>query len=101
MRVVASRLWLVTTIALVLLAAYRQTWAQTATSSPRMIPVDGRNMRLWSAGLEQRKADAPVVILEAGLGSTLEAWQPVFGDIARLAPVVAYDRSGLGKSDFD
>lgn len=89
-------------VAIVLvLAGQRQAWAQPGTSSPRMITVDGRNMRLWSAGVDQRKPGSPVVILEAGLGSTLEAWRPVFNDIARLAPVVAYDRGGLGQSDFD
>jgi pimeloyl-ACP methyl ester carboxylesterase len=58
-------------------------------------------MRVWSSGLEHRKPGQPVVVLEAGSGSTLEAWKPVFGQISRLAPTFAYDRSGLGKSEFD
>jgi pimeloyl-ACP methyl ester carboxylesterase len=58
-------------------------------------------MRVWIQGLEGRKADHPVVILEAGAPATLDSWRPVFADISRMAPVFAYDRSGLGKSDYD
>jgi pimeloyl-ACP methyl ester carboxylesterase len=67
----------------------------------RMVTVGNRAMRVWSEGLEGRKADRPVVILEAGAPGTLDSWRPVFAAIAQLAPVLAYDRSGLGKSDFD
>ena len=74
--------------------------AQTATPT-RLVNVDGRPMHVWTAGLDQRTPGQPVVILEAGGGATLETWTPVFADIARLAPVVAYDRRGHGKSDLD
>ena len=74
--------------------------AQTDTPT-RLVNVNGRPMQVWTAGLDQRKPGQPIVVLEAGGGATLETWKPVFADIARLAPVVAYDRRGHGKSEMD
>jgi pimeloyl-ACP methyl ester carboxylesterase len=67
----------------------------------RLVEVDGRSMRVWTEGLDGRKAGQPVVVLEAGAGAGLETWRPVFADIAKLAPVVAYDRSGHFGSEGD
>ena len=75
--------------------------AQEPATPTRNVSVNGRAMHVWSDGLERRKPGQPVVILESGAPGTLNAWRPVFGDIGRLAPVLAYDRSGLGKSEFD
>jgi pimeloyl-ACP methyl ester carboxylesterase len=66
-----------------------------------MVPVEGRAMRVWTLGVEQRKPGQPVVILESGTGGGLETWKPVFAEIARLAPVLAYDRRGVGQSEPD
>jgi pimeloyl-ACP methyl ester carboxylesterase len=71
------------------------------TPSTRIVSVNNRAMRVWDEGLDRRTPGQPVVILEAGATATLDSWRPVFADIARLAPVFAYDRSGLGKSEFD
>lgn len=58
-------------------------------------------MRVWTAGIEQRQTGRPVVILESGAGEGLDSWKPVFAEIARVAPVLAYDRRGLGQSTAD
>lgn len=58
-------------------------------------------MRVWTAGLEQRQPGQPVIVLEAGSDATVESWKPNFSDLAQLAPVVAYDRRGLGQSAPD
>jgi pimeloyl-ACP methyl ester carboxylesterase len=59
-------------------------------------------MRVAVAGLAQRQPGQPVVILEAGAGETgIETWIPVFDGIAQLAPVLAYDRRGIGQSEPD
>ena len=50
--------------------------AQPAPPLPRTIDVDGRPMRVWTAGTEQRKLRQPAVILEAGAGEGLDNWQP-------------------------
>lgn len=44
-------------------------------------------------------AGKPVVILEGGLGSTLEDWAMVQSAIGELTTTLSYDRAGLGKSD--
>jgi TonB family protein len=89
--------------ALVILLALATTGAvaQEPPLPTRNINVNNHAMRVWSEGLERRKPGQPVVILEGGVPGGLELWRPVFADIARLGPVLAYDRSGLGKSEFD
>jgi pimeloyl-ACP methyl ester carboxylesterase len=75
---------------------------QETPSTDRAVSVNGRSMHLWSSdGLAQRPAGRPVIILESGVPGTTEMWRPIFNDVSRVAPVVAYDRSGLGKSDYD
>ena len=87
--------------AILLSAATPVLHAQTAPSQPRTVDVEGGTMRVWTAGIEQRQSGQPVVILESGAGEGLETWKPVFAEIARLAPVLAYDRKGLGQSTAD
>jgi pimeloyl-ACP methyl ester carboxylesterase len=69
------------------------------------VDVTGRQMRVLTAGLEQRKQGQPVIILEAGsLGpgqDPLDTWRAVLPEIAGFAPVIAYDRNGNGVSDVD
>ncbi|MEU6701221.1 alpha/beta hydrolase [Pseudonocardia sp. NPDC046786] len=43
----------------------------------------------------------PTVVLEAGMGATRSSWAAVQRAIAGRAPVVVYDRSGLGRSAPD
>src|SRR5687768_15673008 len=87
--------------AILLSAAMPVLHGQTAVSQPRTIDVEGGTMRVWTAGIEQRPGGRPVVILESGAGEGLDTWKPVFAEIARVAPVVAYDRRGLGQSAAD
>jgi pimeloyl-ACP methyl ester carboxylesterase len=79
--------------------------AQTAQIQPRMLDVEGIAMRIASAGIEQRKPAQPVVILEAGASEPgtfpLDTWSKVFPEIARLGPVLAYERRGNGMSGAD
>ncbi|MBP2368265.1 alpha/beta fold hydrolase [Pseudonocardia parietis] len=46
-------------------------------------------------------AGVPTVVLEAGMGTTRSSWAAVQRAIAGAAPVVVYDRSGLGRSAPD
>ncbi|MEX1241493.1 MAG: alpha/beta hydrolase [Cyclobacteriaceae bacterium] len=67
----------------------------------RMVEVDGYQVRVQVAGLGSRQRGSPVIILEAGLSNSLEVWNKVFSQVASAAPVVAYDRAGMGRSDWD
>ena len=78
-----------------------QARSQAADPGPRLITVAGVQMRVWTAGIDQRKPGTPVIALEAGAGAQLETWTPIFNELAKLGPVVAYDRLGLGQSAAD
>ena len=104
MRLFHGRRTLITLTALTLftaIAAITHLRGQTSGPSTQMVSVDRRQMRVRSQGLEQRQPGKAVVVLEAGAGSGLEAWNPVFTAIAQVAPVIAYDRRGLGQSEVD
>ena len=61
----------------------------------RLIDVGGRRLNLFCTG-----AGAPAVILEAGLGDDMSTWRNVQPVVARRGRVCAYDRAGMGFSDF-
>jgi pimeloyl-ACP methyl ester carboxylesterase len=79
--------------------------AQSPALPTQTLAVDGVAMRIAMAGMEGRRPGQPVVILEAGAGdpgsSPLDTWRRVFPEIARLAPVLAYERRGNGMSEPD
>ena len=75
-----------------------------ATTSPFQTPASDR--LLDAAGVKihiqcqgDRKAGAPLVLLEAGAGNSARTWRDVFAPIAQFARVCAYDRPGLGTSE--
>jgi pimeloyl-ACP methyl ester carboxylesterase len=88
-------------VASILVAAVHVLDAQDTASSTHIVNVEGRAMRVWTAGMDQRQSGRPVIVLEAGAGEGLDTWKPVFAEIAQIAPVVAYDRRGLGGSEPD
>lgn len=92
---------LVEIAALIIVTVIAPSSAQEPLAKALDVGVNGRSMHLWSDGLESRVPGQPVVILEAGGQGTVEAWRSIFTRIGRLAPAIAYDRSGLGKSEFD
>lgn len=59
---------------------------------------DGRTLYLQHT---PGPAGVPTVVLEAGMGATRSSWAAVQRAIAGRAPVVVYDRSGLGRSAPD
>lgn len=75
--------------------------AQAADSTDRMIKVGTHVMHVRTAGFANRRPGTAALVLEAGNGQTLATWDPIFGNLAAFAPVVAYDRRGLGKSEWD
>jgi pimeloyl-ACP methyl ester carboxylesterase len=61
----------------------------------QILSVAGRAVHLHLSGTGQA---GPTVVLEAGLASCSPSWAWVLPEVDRFAPVVAYDRAGLGKS---
>jgi len=66
-----------------------------------MIELDGRAVRVQAIGLQNRRPGQPVVVFEAGATNSLEVWGGILPEVASMAPVVAYDRAGLGRSESD
>lgn len=72
-----------------------------AASGTRLVNVDGYAVHVQALGLDTRKAGTPVIVFESGARNALEVWGRVPATLAADAPVVAYDRAGLGKSAWD
>lgn len=57
---------------------------------------DGRRMRVREFGVGN---PGPTIVLESGLGATVENWRELAPRLATFAHVLAYDRAGIGFSD--
>ena len=66
-----------------------------------MVVVEGHPMRVITDGLDGRGPQQPAVIFESRAGSPIRVEDPIFSSVASFAPVVAYDRSGIGDSPWD
>jgi len=66
-----------------------------------MVEVNGHRMRVETVGAKHSSRNQPAVVFEAGGATSLETWRKVFPAVAEFASVIAYDRSGLGESDWD
>lgn len=74
---------------------------QLLHDSTRLVEVFGTPTRVLALGLENRQPGEPVVLLQSGAGTALEGWGDWPLQLSELAPVVGYDRPGLGESPFD
>lgn len=72
-----------------------------ASTHERIVNVGGHTMRVHVQGLAMRRPGSPVVVFEAGATNSLDVWNRVLPGVATFAPVVAYDRAGLGRSEWD
>jgi pimeloyl-ACP methyl ester carboxylesterase len=69
------------------------------SAQEKLIKVGQTNYNIFIKGMETRKPGSPVLILESGLGTGLHHWDAILEGLATIAPVFAYDRAGVGKSD--
>ena len=91
-------IWVTSNFTLAFAAAAQQS---TSSMTSQMVEIDGYKLHASISGLENRKKGSPIIVFEAGASNSLEVWNRVFPDVTALAPVVAYDRAGLGKSEWD
>ncbi|CAM3443662.1 alpha/beta fold hydrolase [Tsukamurella hominis] len=70
----------------------------TQGESIHLATRDGRTLH---AATLPGPAGAPTIVFEAGAGGTRSSWGAVQPAVAAFAPTVAYDRSGLGRSEPD
>ena len=89
-------------LAAVTLVGSQDAYAQNpALPGVTMIDLDGRAVRVQAIGLQNRRPGQPVVVFEAGASNSLEIWGGILPKVASMGPVVAYDRAGLGRSEWD
>jgi pimeloyl-ACP methyl ester carboxylesterase len=95
-----SRLAMAVLIALAVLVLWQnvlEAIGNRARTRGRMIDAGGHRLRMIVSGTDR---PGPTVILECGIGgSTASSWGWEQRNVQRFAPVVAYDRAGLGASD--
>lgn len=65
----------------------------------RLVKVNDKNFAVYTKGLENRKPNTPVLVFENGMGVGLGSWSTIIDELAKVAPVFAYDRAGVEKSD--
>lgn len=70
-------------------------------SQKRFIAIDNTKVRINTIGTEQRKKDQPVIIFESGLGTPMDNWDRILNGASELAPLITYDRPGIGESEPD
>jgi pimeloyl-ACP methyl ester carboxylesterase len=69
-----------------------------SSGQTQFIAIDGTKIQIQTKGVQSRKPGQPVVVFESGLGTPLGNWDTIFDEVAKQAPVVAYDRPGIGDS---
>src|ERR1700738_4057068 len=65
-----------------------------AGQSPQLVDVGGYHPDVVRSG-----SGTPPLILVGGLGNALDTWAQIVASAAELSTVVAYSRSGLGRSE--
>jgi pimeloyl-ACP methyl ester carboxylesterase len=93
--------WAAVLLLLLLVAGYgyeRQADARAARQHPRkgeLVDIDGYRLHLYCEGTGE-----PAVVLDSGFEDSLEQWDRVQPDVAKLTRVCSYDRAGSGWSDL-
>lgn len=65
----------------------------------RFITLDSTKIWVNTIGLENRTEGQPVLVFESGLGTPMDHWDRILEGAAQHAPVVTYDRPGIGESE--
>lgn len=65
-----------------------------AGQSPQLVDLGSHRLDVVRAG-----TGSPAVVFEAGLGDALDNWDRVWPEVAEFTTVVAYSRSGIGRSE--
>lgn len=74
---------------------------QTVEVPSRMVDVDGDSTRVAVLGIERRGPGEPVLVIWAGGGVTIQGWRGFLQQAAELAPLVTWDRNGIGGTPFN
>jgi pimeloyl-ACP methyl ester carboxylesterase len=67
----------------------------------RFITVDNTKIWINTIGTEDRREGQPVIVFESGHGTPMGHWDKILEGVSAMAPVVTYDRPGIGESEPD
>jgi pimeloyl-ACP methyl ester carboxylesterase len=67
----------------------------------RFITIDSTKISINTIGIENRKEGQPVIVFESGLGTSMGHWDKILDGVSELAPLITYDRPGIGESESD
>ena len=70
-------------------------------SQKRFITIDSTKIWINTIGIENRKEGQPVIVFESGYGTPMGHWDRIIDGVSELAPLVTYDRPGIGDSEPD
>jgi pimeloyl-ACP methyl ester carboxylesterase len=68
-------------------------------SQKRFITVDNAKICINILGLENRLKGQPVIVFQSGMGTPMGNWDPLLESVSKIAPLITYDRPGIGESD--
>lgn len=71
------------------------------SAQKRFLTIDSTKIWINTIGIENRKEGQPVIVFESGLGTPMDNWDRVITGVSALAPLVTYDRPGIGVSEPD
>ncbi len=70
-------------------------------SQSRFIIIDSTKIWINTIGIEDRKEGQPVIVFESGHGTPMGHWERILEGVSALAPLITYDRPGIGASEPD
>ena len=70
-----------------------------AIGQEKLVEINGIRYNVLLKGFEGKSDRVPTIIFESGMGVDLGNWDKIIDEISTFAPVFAYDRAGIGKSD--
>jgi pimeloyl-ACP methyl ester carboxylesterase len=73
----------------------------SAFTQERFITIDSTKIWINTIGIENRIEDQPVIVFESGHGTPMGHWNRILNGVSELAPLITYDRPGIGKSEAD
>jgi pimeloyl-ACP methyl ester carboxylesterase len=71
------------------------------TSERNFITINKKKIAYKIFGLENRKANEPVVVFESGLGSGGGSFESMIPNLSKNMAGIVYDRNGIGDSEMD
>ena len=73
----------------------------SSSAQNRFITVDNTKIWINTIGIEDRAEGQPVIVFESGHGTPMGHWDKILEGVSAMAPVVTYDRPGIGESEPD